>query len=153
METVFHQASLHCLPNNTALFHLSNFMVFYTVPGDYLQKPHWLSLLKVFGQGLGPREVAQGQEFALIYMCEQGFPGQQPTSHGLRCYHATGRDSTKFRDKTLRHEHIYFQSMVIVWYTFPGLLVSHSFVPLIDKNNIKIGKLATHNNLIFSTCN
>lgn len=63
-------------------------MVFYTVPGDYL----WLSLLKVFGQGLGPREVAQGQEFSLIYMFDQGFPGQQRALHDLRCYRETGRD-------------------------------------------------------------
>lgn len=78
-------------------------MVFSTVPADYLQKPPSLSLLKVFGQGLGPRDVAQGQEFALIYMFDQGFPGQQLTLHDLRCYHAIGRDFKKFGDKTLRH--------------------------------------------------
>lgn len=52
-------------------------MFFSTVPGDYLQKPLSLSLLKVFGQGLDPREVAKGQEFALIYMFDQDSPGQR----------------------------------------------------------------------------
>lgn len=77
------------------------------------KSPLSLSLLKVFGQGLGPREVTQGQEFALIDMFDQGFPGHRLTSHGLRCYRATGRDFTKSETK---HYRIYTQSMVIpVW--------------------------------------
>lgn len=89
----------------------------------HLQKPLSLSLLKVFGQGLGPREVTQGQEFALMHMFDQGFPGQRLTWHDLRCYRATGRGLTKCEDKTLTHTFSVHGHSRVVRFTFPSPLV------------------------------